>query len=101
MKSDGESDEEERRVSVSQKILYNKGEERWDGLTEAAAARVGADLKTSDKCVYANGIGPVVVNSGQGFVAIVADRHRGATVVGDWLWKIIERESQLLIRLNS
>ena len=67
--SDGESDEEERKASVSQRILCNKGEERWDGATcdlrrEAAAVRVGAGLKTSDKGVYAKGIVFVVVNGG-------------------------------------
>ena len=68
-KSDGESDEEERKASVSHRILCNKGEERWDGATcdlrrEAAVVCVGAALKTSVKGVYAKGIVLVVVNSG-------------------------------------
>ena len=33
MKSNRELDEEERKVSVSQRILCSKGEERWDGVT--------------------------------------------------------------------
>ena len=68
-KSNGELDEEERKAPVSQRILCNKGEERWDGATcdfrrEAAVVRVGAALKTSDKGVYAKGIVLVVVSSG-------------------------------------
>jgi len=55
---------------------------------EAAAGRVGAVLKTSDTGVYAEGIALVVLNCEQGV--------GGAAVVGDWLWKIIERVSRLL-----
>jgi hypothetical protein len=44
---------------------------------EAAAVRVGAGLKTSDKGVYAEGTVLVVLNCEQSVVGIVADGRRG------------------------
>ena len=81
-KSDGESDEEERKASVSQSILCNKVKSAGLGPTcdlrrDAAAVRVGAGLETSHKGVNAKGMILVMVNSEQGIVGIVTDRRRG------------------------
>jgi hypothetical protein len=64
-----------------QRTLCNKRQSALDGVTcdlpgEAAAVRVGAGLKTSDKGVYAKGI-VVVLNREQGLEGIVADGRRG------------------------
>jgi len=100
-RNDGESDEVERKASVSQRTLCNKAKRSalykvtCDLRGEAAVVRVDTGLKSSDRGVV-KVLVIVVMNCEQSLVGIVAGGCRAAALLGlvlEWVNRLLRCRS--------